>query len=92
MVERILAKAKQSGATLNQLVGVAIGQSPTKNRTDFVDVHAAGKSVKKSWHFSVKEVPKSTKQSREDKQMTLYTLNNTEQTESLLGTAVNIKD
>ena len=25
MVERILAKAKQSGATLNQLVGVAIG-------------------------------------------------------------------
>ena len=54
MVERILAKAKQSNCTLNQLVGVVIGASPT--RQDFQDLNANSKSPKKSWHFQVKEI------------------------------------
>ena len=54
MVERILARCRQSGATLKGLVGAVLGISPTKEKHTFIDIHAEAQSAKKkSWHFSV---------------------------------------
>lgn len=78
MVERILARCRQCGATLKGLTGVTLGTSPTKDRNVFVDIHAeANQAPKKSWHFSIKEIPKpqakSSKKSKMNKDITTET-------------------
>ena len=40
MVELILARCRQSGATLKGLVGAVLGISPTKEKHTFIDIHA----------------------------------------------------
>lgn len=54
MVERILAKCRQYSTTIKGLVGVKAGISPTKDRNQFLDMHAEASKPKQSWHFSIK--------------------------------------
>lgn len=58
MVDRILAKCRQSGCLLKGLVGVNLSQSPMKESQNFVDMHAQANdpSAKKSYHFHINEM------------------------------------
>lgn len=62
IVERILARCRQSGCTLKGLVGVVLGNSPTKNST-FIDMHAEAndRKSKKSYHFHITEMTETQK-------------------------------
>jgi hypothetical protein len=61
MVERILAKCRQSGCNLLGLVGVTLAQSPTKGSSNFVDMHAEGTRANKSFHFHINEMKQPSK-------------------------------